>query len=226
MTEKLSNARLTVVDELKGMKPSELSKLTSLSHKESLKVLQTIRNEMSTNVSKASTVFDILQEQHRRGQITTFCRSLDDMLGGGVPVASITEICGAPGVGKTQLSFQLCVDVQIPEELGGLNGDAVFIDTEGSFIVRRLSDIVKATIDHCKQTVRSRGSTSYDVIKDFTEENILKRIYYYRCRNHTELVSAVHLLPTFLNSHSKVKLILVDSIAFPFRYDFDDYALR
>ena len=33
----------------------------------------------------------------------TFCEGLDDMLGGGVPVGKITEFCGAPGIGKTQM---------------------------------------------------------------------------------------------------------------------------
>ena len=29
------------------------------------------------------------------------------MLGGGVPVGKITEFCGAPGIGKTQIGYVL-----------------------------------------------------------------------------------------------------------------------
>ena len=43
----------------------------------------------------------------------------------------VTEFCGVPGVGKTQLGIQLAVDVQIPVPCGGLGGRAVYIDTEG-----------------------------------------------------------------------------------------------
>ena len=43
-----------------------------------------------------------------------------------------TEFCGVPGVGKTQLGIQLCVDVQLPECYSGAAGEAVYIDTEGS----------------------------------------------------------------------------------------------
>lgn len=36
------------------------------------------------------------------------------MLGGGVPTGAVTEFCGAPGLGKTQIGIQLAVNVQIP----------------------------------------------------------------------------------------------------------------
>ena len=38
-------------------------------------------------------------------------------------------------MGKTQVGMQLAVDVQIPAALGGNEGEAVYIDTEGSFMV-------------------------------------------------------------------------------------------
>ena len=48
-------------------------------------------------------------------------------LGGGIPLGRITEMCGPPGIGKTQLSIQLAVDVTIPELFGGLGKQAVYI---------------------------------------------------------------------------------------------------
>ena len=41
--------------------------------------------------------------------------------------------------------MQLSVNVQLPENLGGLNGQCVYIDTEGSFISKRTIEIAKAT---------------------------------------------------------------------------------
>jgi len=41
-----------------------------------------------------------------------------------------------------------------------------------------------------------------------------------------QLIALSHVLPDFLTEHSKVKLIVVDSITFQFRHDFDDLALR
>jgi len=45
--------------------------------------------------------------------------------------------------------MQLSVAVQIPVCFGGNAGQAVYIDTEGSFVVERLVDIAQATIKHC-----------------------------------------------------------------------------
>ncbi|CAB1352441.1 unnamed protein product [Coregonus sp. 'balchen'] len=66
---------------------------------------------------------------------------LDTALGEGLPVGKTTEVCGAPGVGKTQLCIQLAVDVQIPMCFGGLGGKALYIDTEGSFLVQKAVDL-------------------------------------------------------------------------------------
>lgn len=46
--------------------------------------------------------------------------------------------------------MQLAVDVQIPECFGGLSGEAIFIDTEGSFMVERVADMAAACIQHCQ----------------------------------------------------------------------------
>jgi len=46
--------------------------------------------------------------------------------------------------------MQLSVDIQIPACFGGNAGHAVYIDTEGSFMVERLVDVAQAAIKHCK----------------------------------------------------------------------------
>jgi RecA/RadA recombinase len=38
----------------------------------------------------------------------------------GVARGCVTEFCGAPGIGKTQLGMQVAVSVQIPAVLGGM----------------------------------------------------------------------------------------------------------
>lgn len=65
---------------------------------------------------------------------------------GGLPLGKISEICGAAGVGKTQICMQYCVNVQIPEIFGGLAGKAIYIDTEGSFMSNRVVEIANSTI--------------------------------------------------------------------------------
>lgn len=55
-------------------------------------------------VLSSSTALELLQkEEEELRTIVTFSSQLDAALGGGVPVGRMTEVCGVPGVGKTQL---------------------------------------------------------------------------------------------------------------------------
>ncbi len=47
--------------------------------------------------------------------------------------------------------MQLSVDVQIPQCFGGVEGETIYIDTEGSFIVDRVIDIANSTVSHCER---------------------------------------------------------------------------
>ena len=47
----------------------------------------------------------MLKAEQQLLSIVTFSAQVDEMLGGGVPLGKITEICGAPGVGKTQFRY-------------------------------------------------------------------------------------------------------------------------
>lgn len=49
------------------------------------------------------TALELLQKEEELRSVVTFSSQLDHALGGGVPVGKVTEICGAAGVGKTQL---------------------------------------------------------------------------------------------------------------------------
>lgn len=57
-------------------------------------------------------------EQHQR--LSLGCPVLDGLLRGGLPLGGITELAGRSSVGKTQLALQLCLAVQLPRRLGGL----------------------------------------------------------------------------------------------------------
>ncbi|XP_064620784.1 DNA repair protein RAD51 homolog 3-like isoform X3 [Lineus longissimus] len=224
---KLTSAGFTTVEDLKDVKPVELSKELKISKDEALEIIQLVREKPNGDVPQSMTAFEMLQDEQFQQNIVTFSEKLDELLGGGVPVTKITELCGAPGVGKTQICMQLSVDVQIPEAFGGIGGEAVYIDTEGSFIVERLADIAKATVKHCQHiSTLEKNKEQEDALEKFTMEDILSKIFYFRCHDYVELLAVVHTLPDFLSEHSQVKVIIVDSIAFHFRHDFDDYSLR
>ncbi|XP_036310264.1 DNA repair protein RAD51 homolog 3 isoform X5 [Pipistrellus kuhlii] len=210
---KMVSAGFQTAEELLDVKPSELSKEVGISKEEALEALQIIRRECLTDKprhaesGKKCTALDLLEQEHTQNFIITFCSALDNILGGGVPLTKTTEICGAPGVGKTQLCMQLAVDVQIPECFGGVEGEAVFIDTEGSFMVDRVVDLATACIQHLHLIAGTGMEEAHPkILENFTLENILSHIYYFRCHDYTELLAQVYLLSDFLSEHAKVIL--------------------
>ena len=71
-------------------------------------------------------------------RLTTGSKATDELLGGGLETQAITEFYGEYGSGKSQLCHQLCVNVQLPPERGGLGGGALYIDTENTFRTERI----------------------------------------------------------------------------------------
>ncbi|XP_060613027.2 DNA repair protein RAD51 homolog 3 isoform X1 [Anolis sagrei] len=233
---KLIAAGFQTAGDLTETGPCQLSKETGISKEEALEILQVVKREQQDEGGKASgeatsirkyTALELLEKEQAQGFVVTFCSALDGVLGGGIQLAKITEICGAPGVGKTQLCMQLTVDVQIPESFGGLAGEAVFIDTEGSFMVDRVADMAAACVQHCRLIAETHPDEDHPpALETFSLENILSHIYYFRCHDYVELLAQVYLLPDFLSEHPKVRLVAIDGIAFPFRHDWEDLSLR
>lgn len=75
---------------------------------------------------------------------------------GGISLGKITEVCGAAGVGKTQLCMQLCISIQLPTELGGMAAKAIYVDTEGSFVRSRLVEMTRAI----RESVETKSNLS------------------------------------------------------------------
>ena len=55
----------------------------------------------------------ILSQRKEIVRVTTGCRDLDAILGGGIETGSLTEIYGEFRCGKTQLCHTLCVTAQV-----------------------------------------------------------------------------------------------------------------
>ncbi|GJP77685.1 hypothetical protein CLOP_g8042 [Closterium sp. NIES-67] len=51
-------------------------------------------------------VDDVGRRQWKHATISTGCSSIDSLLGGGLPLAAVTEVTGAAGAGKTQFCLQ------------------------------------------------------------------------------------------------------------------------
>ncbi|XP_040277876.1 DNA repair protein RAD51 homolog 3 isoform X1 [Bufo bufo] len=226
---KLIAAGFSTLQDVADVTAIELARESGISEDSAVKVLQVLRreNQSGTSVTLKHTALELLEQEQAQASIITFCSALDEVLGGGVPLSKVTEICGPPGVGKTQLCMQLAIDVQIPECFGGVDGETVYIDTENGFLVERLVDIANACVLHCSLITQAHQQDDQKIaMQRFTLNNILSKTHYFSCQNYAELLAQIFVLSDFIAQHTKIKLVIIDSIAFPFRHSFDDLSLR
>lgn len=92
---------------------------------------------------KFVTGAELMELRKGMKKMTTGCRTLDNLLEGGLETQSITEFYGEFGSGKSQICQQLAVTVQLPEEKGGLGGSSLFIDTEQIFRPDRIMEMAE-----------------------------------------------------------------------------------
>jgi len=74
-----------------------------------------------------------LEKRRSMLRCSTGSSALDDLLLGGIETQAVTEFYGEFGSGKSQVCHTLCVMARQPIELGGLDGNTIYIDTEGTF---------------------------------------------------------------------------------------------
>ncbi|XP_065201600.1 DNA repair protein RAD51 homolog 3, partial [Planococcus citri] len=172
-----------------------------------------------TKISTKTALEALKADIENDDNIVTFSKAIDDLFDGGIPTGRLTELIGAPGCGKTQLCLQLCVSVQMPKFLGGLDGYAVYIETNSNFSVKRIKEIHKSCASHCvniSQKLPSSSRSESD-LQQFLKENPLRKIIKFSVENVEELRSSIFTVRSQLETSSNnVKLIVIDSFIFPF----------
>lgn len=131
--------------------------------------------------------------------ITTGSSNLDTLLQGGIETMAITEFYGEFGSGKTQLCHQLSVTVQLPEDAGGLNKGAIYIDTERTFRRSRIIKIAEGL--------------------GLEPGNILKNIVVSSIYTVNQLIYVISTLPKLVEER-RPGLVVIDSAIAPFRAEF------
>lgn len=150
-------------------------------------------------VAPKSVTGDILLLK-QNPRVSSGCEAIDSITNGGLRTGTITEIFGESGSGKTQIGLQAAANT--------FNSGSVFICTEDVFPVKRLKQIQQSLPNY--------------VLND----NIGTNIFIEHVTEPTELLSCVKVrLPRLLNEQ-KVSLIVVDSIAAPYRAETTNYVQR
>jgi hypothetical protein len=115
----------------------------------------------------------------------------DALLGGGLPLRGLVELCGEAGSGKTQLVMQLAL-----QSCARLGGRVLIINTEGIFPAQRLSQMAGA----------ARAALVERVLLTDVGDAAALEIY-------------LEGLPLFVKRND-VRLVVVDSVAAPLRGEY------
>jgi DNA repair protein RadA len=138
--DKLKEAGYTTIESIATASPAELAEVAEISDAVAKKLVKAAKDRAV--VSSFRTGADIMEQRKNVRKLRTFVPELDALLGGGFETQAITELYGEFGSGKSQIVHQMAVNVQLPEEEGGLNGSCVFIDTENTFRPERIEQMV------------------------------------------------------------------------------------
>ncbi|MEM0443793.1 MAG: DNA repair and recombination protein RadA [Candidatus Caldarchaeum sp.] len=199
--EKLNSAGITSVLDLAAATPRELVELGIGAEKAEELCLKArlLLIESGFLDKEFVPATEVLERRKSMQKLTTGSKALDAMLGGGVETQAITELIGEYGSGKTQICHTLCVTAQLPREQGGLDGAAIYIDTEATFRPERIIQIAEA-----------RG---------LDQRKILENIIFASVYNSSHLQLTIKELGRYIEKY-KARLVIVDSIISHFRAEF------
>ena len=139
--EKIRKAGILTVQDLAIQMPRELAEKTGMGVDTAVNAID---KALSLSRSGLISGSDLRIEQEKRTRLLTGATEFDELLGGGVLSETVLEIIGEKGTGKTQICFMLAIRAQLPLEEGGLDGEVVWIDTEGTFFASRIIEICDA----------------------------------------------------------------------------------
>lgn len=194
--DKMRSVGYDNIEKVAASSPYELSELIGISAENAKKAIEAAREATNIEVQTGSAVFE---KRKNIGRISTGSKGLDELLGGGVETNGITEMYGRFASGKTQLGFQLAVNVQLPVNKGGLDGSVLFIDTEGTFRPERIDAIAKA--------------------QGMDAKKVLDNIYVSRVMSTDQQILTAERADKLVREKN-VKLIIVDSLMSLFRSEF------
>jgi DNA repair protein RadA len=193
---KLRSAGITTVEAVAVTPPKEIAENAGIGFNTVLNIVDAARKLLCSDFITAE---ELWKKRQNMLKCSTGSKNLNKLLGGGIETQALTEFIGEFGSGKTQACLMFSVMVQLPPEKGGLNGNVVYIDTEGTFIPERVFEIANALGLDPHQT--------------------LGNIFLARAYNSSHQSLLIEHLPKFCPENN-VKLVVVDSMISHFRGEY------
>lgn len=196
--ERIEKSGINTAKQILVLSVWEIKRITNLSTADIKLIKNIVANAMSPSSILTSKI--ISNERNIDMKVTTGCSEINSVLKGGYRIGTITEIFGESGTGKTQLGIQAA--------LHNWPNSVIYICTEDLFPIKRLNEI-------------KRSVSNYDPNVDYGKNIFVEHIIEAR-----DLLSCIQVrLPKLLRQH-KFSLIIIDSIAAPFRVDNSNYVQR
>lgn len=193
---KLIKAGFNSLESIAYTPPSIIQEDSGLGEKTTAKLIKQAMKRLNVGFKSAESLW-----QHRKNiaRVTTGSQELDNLLAGGVETGSMIEFFGEFRTGKTQIMHQMCVNVQLPKERGGIEGAALYIDTEGTFRPERIIQMAEAL--------------------DLDYNKILKNIVFGRAYNSDHQILLTKEAINIIKERN-IKLIVIDSLIGHFRSEY------
>jgi len=211
--------------------PGELSNTADIGESSAADIIQAARE--AADIGGFETGVTVLERREQIGKLTWSVGEVDELLGGGIETQSITEVYGEFGAGKSQVTHQISVTVQLPAEHGGLEGSAIFIDSEDTFRPERIEQMVKGLDDEVledtmvlHELVEEEGDADAgdDALLDALVESVLDKIHVAKAfnSNHQILLAekAQEIAGESQDDDFPVRLLCVDSLTSHFRAEY------
>jgi DNA repair protein RAD51 len=138
--KKLQEAGFNTIESLAYSTKKKLIEIRGISEIKAEKIQCEAAKYVPLGFCSGSECYKMRQEL---AYLTTGSKDLDKILGGGIETGSITELFGEFRTGKTQLCFTISVTCQLSFDKGGVEGRALYIDTEGTFRPERIVSIAE-----------------------------------------------------------------------------------
>jgi len=211
--------------------PGELSNTADIGESSAADIINAARD--AADIGGFETGAAVLERREQIGKLTWNVDEVDDLLGGGVETQSITEVYGEFGAGKSQVTHQIAVTVQLPREHGGLEGSAMFIDSEDTFRPERIDQMVKGLSDEVlEDSMVLHGVVEGEGDADATDEQLLDDLV-------EAMLDNIHVAKAFNSNHQillaeqaqdlasetqddefPIRLLCVDSLTAHFRAEY------
>ncbi|ELZ02923.1 DNA repair and recombination protein RadA [Natrialba chahannaoensis JCM 10990] len=224
--DKLHDAGFDSFQSLAVASPSELSNTADVGESTAADIVNAARD--AADVGGFETGSTVLERRNEIGKLSWQIDEVDELLGGGIETQSITEVYGEFGSGKSQVTHQMAVNVQLPKEVGGLHGSAMFIDSEDTFRPERIDDMVRGlpeeAINAALEDREIEGSAGDEGAVDELVDDVLDKIHVAKAFNSNHQMLLAEKAKELAGEHEEadypIRLLCVDSLTAHFRAEY------